>query len=120
MSEKLQVFLNQKHLGEISLDGSIDSYGLSYAPSWLAEGGFLISPHLKPAECSPESVRRFLANLLPEGKWLEELSLNAQVSRSNTFGLIAAIGGRNNRGFDLPFRRGLRGTDFHQLQAGNG
>jgi len=92
MPEKLQVFLNQKHLGAISLDGSSDSYGLAYAPSWLAEGGFPISPHLKPAQCSPDSVRRFLANLLPEGKWLEELSLNAQVSRSNTFGLIAAIG----------------------------
>jgi serine/threonine-protein kinase HipA len=47
---------------------------------------------LKPGECSSESVKRFLANLLPEGRWLEELSVSCHISRSNVFGLIAAIG----------------------------
>lgn len=92
MAESIQAFLNRKHLGEITLDGADDRYGLTYLPTWIEANGFPISPHLKFDICQPESVRRFLANLLPEGKWLEELSVNSHISRSNTFGLIAAIG----------------------------
>jgi serine/threonine-protein kinase HipA len=104
MAETLQVFLNRKHLGEISLEGADDRYGLAYSPSWLAEGGFPVSPHLKPDECRPEAVRRFLANLLPEGRWLEELSISTHISKSNTFGLIAAIGSETTGA--LTFRLG--------------
>ena len=104
MAETLQVFLNQKHLGEISLDGANDSYGVVYTPAWLTEGGFPVSPHLKPEGSTSEAIRRFLANLLPEGKWLEELSLNAHISRSNIFGLIAAIGAETTGA--LTFRLG--------------
>jgi serine/threonine-protein kinase HipA len=74
MAERLQVFLNRKHVGEITLDGAEDRYGLTYASTWIAEHGFPVSPHVQLADCKPESVRRFLANLLPEGKWLEELA----------------------------------------------
>lgn len=92
MTGKLQMFINRRHLGEIGFDGANDSYALAYDPAWFAAGGFAVSPHLKPGACRPESVRRFMANLLPEGKWLEELSVNAHISRSNIFGLVAAIG----------------------------
>jgi serine/threonine-protein kinase HipA len=92
MAEKLRICLNQRHLGEILLDGKNDRYELEYASSWLTAGGFPISPHLKPGECLSESVRRFLANLLPEGKWLDELSAASHISRANIFGLVAAIG----------------------------
>lgn len=60
--------------------------------TWLAGPGFAISPHLPPGECSSESVKRYLANLLPEGKWLEELSLAHQIAKSNIFALIAVLG----------------------------
>jgi serine/threonine-protein kinase HipA len=92
MAERLQVFLNRKHVGEITLDGAEDRYGLTYASTWIAEHGFPVSPHVQLADCKPESVRRFLANLLPEGKWLEELAVTTHISRANTFGLISAIG----------------------------
>ena len=120
MAEALQVFLNQNYLGEISLDGANDSYGLAYAPAWLAEGGFPVSPHLKPEGCSSESIRRFLANLLPEGKWLDELSVNSHISKSNTFGLIAAIGAETTGA--LTFRLGASSlkpipTNFRPVTA---
>lgn len=92
MAAHLTVNINRQHLGKITLEEQGERYGLEYAPSWLDGEGFPISPCLKPGECASESVRRFLANLLPEGRWLEELSVSSHISRSNVFGLIAAIG----------------------------
>lgn len=92
MTEQLAVFINQQRLGTLILEGEKDTYGLDYDSRWLAEGGFAVSPHLKPGECQAEAVKRFLANLLPEGRWLEELSIDRRISKNNIFGLIAAIG----------------------------
>jgi serine/threonine-protein kinase HipA len=90
--QRLTVFLNRELLGTVALQGMDDRYRLDYAPSWLAGQGYAISPHLRPDAGSSEQVKRFLSNLLPEGKWLEELSLDHQISKSNIFGLIALIG----------------------------
>ena len=87
----LAVFLDGNFVGQIAFEGSTDRYSLSYDASWL-NGGYIISPHLPSVDCRSDSVKRFLANLLPEGQWLEELSLNTQISKSNIFGLVAAIG----------------------------
>lgn len=92
MTEQLAVYINQRRLGFITLDGRNDKYSLEYDSKWLEESGFAISPHLEPGDCNSDSVKRFLANLLPEGKWLEELSIDRQISKNNIFGLIAAIG----------------------------
>ncbi len=90
--EHLSVFFNQTPLGFVSLDGHEDLYQLEYSTSWLKEQGFAVSPHLKHGNCPSGAVKRFLANLLPEGKWLEELSCSTQVSKNNIFALIAALG----------------------------
>lgn len=100
----LTIDLNRRHLGKILLEEKSEQYGLEYAPSWFAGGGFPVSPHLKPGECASESLKRFLANLLPEGRWLEELSVSSHISRSNVFGLIAAIGAETTGA--LSFRMG--------------
>lgn len=92
MVRQLTVNINRQHLGQITLEESGDRYWLEYAQSWLGGDGFSVSPHLKPGKCAPESVKRFLANLLPEGRWLEELATSSQISRANVFGLIATIG----------------------------
>jgi serine/threonine-protein kinase HipA len=92
MTGQLAVYIDQTRLGSITLDGENDNYNLVYDPGWLEESGFATSPHLEPGDCKSESVKRFLANLLPEGKWLEELAIDRQISKSNIFGLIAAIG----------------------------
>ena len=100
----LTIDLNRRHLGKILLEEKSELYGLEYASSWLEGGGFPVSPHLKPGECASESVKRFLANLLPEGRWLEELSVSSHISRSNVFGLIATIGAETTGA--LSFRMG--------------
>jgi serine/threonine-protein kinase HipA len=92
MSERLSVFLNREPLGVLTLQGKEDRYGLEYASSWLAGQGYAVSPHLQPGECQSEQIKRFLSNLLPEGRWLDELSQSYQVSKSNVFGLVALLG----------------------------
>lgn len=92
MTQTLAVFLNRAPLGRLTLEGKDDSYGLEYARSWLESQGYAISPHLPPGGCESGKVKRFLANLLPEGKWLEELSVGHRISQSNVFGLIALLG----------------------------
>ena len=91
MGESLSIFLNQTPLGGLILDASGDSYKLEYEASWISDHGYSVSPHLMPGSCDSAKVKRFLSNLLPEGRWLEELSTESQVSRSNIFGLIELI-----------------------------
>jgi serine/threonine-protein kinase HipA len=100
----LTIDLNRIHLGKVLLDEKSEQYGLEYDLSWLDGGGFPVSPHLKPGECASESVKRFLANLLPEGRWLEELAISSHISRANIFGLVAAIGAETTGA--LTFRMG--------------
>ncbi len=104
MSMYLTIDLNRRHLGKILLEEKSEQYGLEYAQSWQNGGGFPVSPHLKPGECASESLKRFLANLLPEGRWLEELAISSHISRANIFGLVAAIGAETTGA--LTFRMG--------------
>ncbi len=92
MTERLLTRLNGKPLGEIIFNESNDAHSLHYNESWKNGGWFPVSPHLTFNHMPSDTVRRFLSNLLPEGKWLEELSISTQISKTNTFGLIAAIG----------------------------
>jgi len=89
---KLHLFMNRERLGEIDLLDNKGSMGLSYHPTWLEKGGFAISPHLPPGGAEPDNIRYFLQNLLPEGEFLEELSISSACSKANIFGLIAEIG----------------------------
>ena len=89
---KLHLFMNRERLGEIDLLDNKGSMGLSYDPTWLGNGGFAISPHLPPDGSEPDKLRYFLQNLLPEGEFLEELSISSACSKANIFGLIAEIG----------------------------
>lgn len=92
MSENLLVQLNHLPLGRLRFEGATDQYSLVYDQNWLDNAGFSISPHLLPESSPSEALKRFLANLLPEGRWLDELSLTQQISKANIFGLITAIG----------------------------
>lgn len=120
MVEPLSVFLNREPLGFVTLEGKDDRYGLDYAPTWLKGQGYAISPHLKPGECQSEKVKRFLSNLLPEGKWLEELSLDNQISKSNVFGLVALIGAETTGALTFQYDgadQGPRPTAFREVDA---
>jgi serine/threonine-protein kinase HipA len=120
MAETLSVFLNREPLGWVTLEGKDDRYGLEYAQSWLEGRGYAISPHLKPGECESGKVKRFLSNLLPEGKWLEELSVDHQISKSNIFALVALIGAETTGALTFQYDgadRGPRPTEFREVST---
>ena len=120
MTQTLSVFLNREPLGRLTLEGKDDHYGLEYAKSWLDGQGYAVSPHLQPGTCASEQVKRFLANLLPEGKWLEELSVDYQISKGNVFGLIALLGAETTGALTFRYDDGEkpRPTAFRELGAG--
>lgn len=123
MPEQLAVFIDRNRLGTLTLHGLEERYEFDYAPSWLADNGFAISPHLTPGKCRSGSLKRFLANLLPEGKWLDELSLDNQISKNNIFGLISILGLETtgalifrNKNDDAPIPTSFRAVSPEELQ----
>jgi len=89
---ELQVKLNDLHIGTISIKGKDAVYKFEYIKEWQ-ESGYEISPHLAfDNPISSGVIKRFLENLLPEGKGLDDLTSFTHISKNNIFGLIQAMG----------------------------
>lgn len=118
MPQTLSVLLNRTPVGTLTFNGREDHYGFEYHRSWLEKKKYCISPHVLPQENDSGKIKRFLSNLLPEGKWLEELSVNNQVSKSNIFGLIALLGTETAGALSFHLERGeefFSDTDFREI-----
>lgn len=88
----LDIGLNQIPIGELRVDENTDTFSLLYDKKW-SEEGYAISPHLPLYEVKASvAIKRFLENLLPEGKGLDDLSVFKHISKNNIFALIHAIG----------------------------
>lgn len=79
------------NIGRLTLNN--DQLFWQYNAQWQ-QSGFALSPHLPlDNRIPPVNVQRFLRNLLPEGTGLDELIAHFhQLSKSNTFGLMLALG----------------------------
>lgn len=86
MTNNLYIKLNREPIGYIKHNPLDDSFALE-----LYNKDLFLSPNVFSGSDSG-SVKRFIMNLLPEGKGLEELSSMMHLSKSNVFGLIKAIG----------------------------
>ncbi len=92
MSSSLFVYYEDKIVGEITLDDNTQNFNFSYNTSWIKDG-FEISPHIKFDKTSSNAtIKKFLDNLLPEGKGLEVFSLFFQITKNNTLALTKEIG----------------------------
>jgi len=88
----LEVNLNEYLVGTLSVNLKEDQYSFQYTDEWKTSG-FEISPHLSfGSEISSGMIKRFLENLLPEGKGLDDLTAFTHISKNNIFALIKAIG----------------------------
>lgn len=88
---KLNLFCAHTKVGELSYNPSDETFSFSYEKVWI-ENGFVLSPHIRfDTLPSSSTLKKFFANLLPEGKALEELSRYFQISKSNIFGLIEKL-----------------------------
>ena len=86
----LEVYLGQHIVANLSLRD--DQLFLQYSDQWK-KSGFAISPHLPlHGEVPTINLQRYLRNQLPEGEGLDTLLSILHLTRSNTFGLIRALG----------------------------
>jgi serine/threonine-protein kinase HipA len=90
----LDIYANDRLVARLGLDPSSDNFLLEYARSWIQSGtGYALSPYLPfDANASSQAIRRFLENLLPEGRALDVASSHTNIQKNNIFGLIRHLG----------------------------
>lgn len=93
----LALWAGRRQVGDITHDPLDGGWTLAYAPDWQVDPqAWPRSPALplQPpvSGYASASVRRFLENLLPEGRALDIVAANRGVAKSNVFGLIQALG----------------------------
>lgn len=91
----LAVLDGSMRVGTLEYESLDERFSFVYDPGWkAAETSYSISPHIvisgEPAATG--TVRRFVENLLPEGRALDIVSTTHQVSRNNIYGLILELG----------------------------
>ena len=92
MIHNINIFCNSDYIGFIEVDLESNNAKLHYDNNWK-EIGFELSPYLKfDTDINSNSIKKFISNLLPEGKGLEFVSEFFHISKANQFSLIEAIG----------------------------
>lgn len=96
MTERLCVYLNGVHAGDLDWDSSLDAFSFRYLPSYLsAEGALAISQSLPLGEeaFDPVRSRAFFENLLPPEAVRRKLEKILHHDRRNTFAFLKELGG---------------------------
>lgn len=91
----LNVFDASARVGTVEYESLDDSFSFHYDQGWVqAKGAYSISPHIPRVgpDASSGTVRRFLENLLPEGRALDIVATTLQVTRNNLYGLLRQLG----------------------------
>ncbi|RUM68318.1 MAG: type II toxin-antitoxin system HipA family toxin [Sulfurospirillum sp.] len=92
MAAKLSVFYKDQKVGIIQVDSKTEHFAFAYTHAWR-QNGFEISPHIPfDTPATSASIKKFLDNLLPEGRALDIFSLFFQVTKNNTLAITREIG----------------------------
>jgi serine/threonine-protein kinase HipA len=90
--EALNIYFNTQKIGILYFNSHTQEFGLEYTKQWKKEG-FPISPILGLDEnFKSHDIKNYIENLLPEGDGLDKLVLLFQISKSNKYALLEAIG----------------------------
>lgn len=96
MSHSLDLHANGRLVGTLYYAPAHDQWTLIYEPTWIRwPDAFPLSPALpfeSPSGYAPGAVKRFVENLLPEGRALDISATTYNLSKTNIFGLIHALG----------------------------
>lgn len=97
MAHELTLWADSRKVATLVYEPSDDRWVLEYAQAWTAlSDSYPVSPALPfdaPAPgYAPGAVKRFVENLLPEGRALDISATTYNVSKTNIFGLIYALG----------------------------
>ncbi len=93
----LNLWANGQKVATLGYEALNDRWSLDYDADWVAApGAFPLSPAL-PFQPSADgyavgAVKRFVENLLPEGRALDITATTYRVSKSNIYALISALG----------------------------
>ena len=93
-TSELEVLLLEQPAGRLTLTAGVLQF--QYAPQWLEQPKAMALSQSLPLQAEPfddPTCRPFFAGLLPEGQLRQRIAQRCQVSASNDFGLLAAIGG---------------------------
>lgn len=105
----LNLWADGQKVATLGYEALNDRWSLDYEADWVAApGAFSLSPAL-PFQPSAEghaigAVKRFVENLLPEGRALDIAATTYRVSKSNIYALISALGTETTGAF----RSGVR------------
>ncbi|MEJ0085779.1 MAG: HipA domain-containing protein [Pseudomonadota bacterium] len=91
----LGVFDGAARVGAVEYESLEEQFSFTYDARWPASpSSYSISPHIlmQGPPAATGTVRRFLENLLPEGRALDIVSTTHQVSKNNIYGLVRALG----------------------------
>lgn len=91
----LNVFDASARVGAVDYESLDDGFSFRYDERWVrSDGAYSISPHilLLGEAASSGTVRRFLENLLSEGRALDVVATTFQVARNNLYGLLRQLG----------------------------
>jgi serine/threonine-protein kinase HipA len=103
-AHRLALWRHEQHVADLSYDALADDWRLAYAPAWCENlKAFGLSPALPlhpPQEgYNSKSVRRFIENLLPEGRALDIAASAKGVAKTNIYGLIHELGAETTGAF---------------------
>ena len=96
-THSLWLWANGQKVAVLGYEPLNDQWSLDYEPAWVSRpDAFALSPAL-PLEAPARgyatgAIKRFIENLLPEGRALDITATTYQVSKTNIFALINALG----------------------------
>ena len=90
----LHVHCQGHPVGRLEFEPKANAFSFSYDPAWEKQpDSFVLSPHISfEAQANSLVVKRFLENLLPEGRALDIVAHTHQVSKNNVYALIHELG----------------------------
>ncbi|WP_426336682.1 HipA domain-containing protein [Pseudoduganella sp. R-31] len=93
-THQLSLWLHKRHVADIGYEPLNEAWSLRYTDEWREDlQAFALSPAIPlNTECSSAPIRRFIENLLPEGRALDIVASAQGVAKSNVYGLIRALG----------------------------
>ncbi|WP_198953821.1 type II toxin-antitoxin system HipA family toxin [Synechococcus sp. 8F6] len=94
ITTSLEVWLLNQRAGTLWLNAG--ELQFQYCALWLEQPQAIALSQSLPLNAEPfgdQACRPFFAGLLPEGQLRQRIAQQCQISRSNDFGLLAAIGG---------------------------
>jgi len=90
--EALNIYFNTQRIGVLYFNSHTQEFALEYLDEWKKEG-FPLSPILGfDKNFKSNDIKNYIENLLPEGDGLDKLVLLFQISKSNNYALLEAIG----------------------------